>query len=95
MLSDCKFNYFVALLADECDAAGNPQYAALCWLHAAKCQELLKDKQRQMYYLIKAGRKFISIEMSFIRVGCPSVGNENFQACELFQTKTVTNENKE
>ncbi|XP_043592328.1 40-kDa huntingtin-associated protein-like [Bombus pyrosoma] len=67
-------------LAIECEQKELWQYAGLCLLDAARCQETLENIFSELNYLIKAGREFLVADKKDKDIGCPSIGQENTQA---------------
>ncbi|KAK9306887.1 hypothetical protein QLX08_002532 [Tetragonisca angustula] len=69
-----------ATLATECEQKELWQYAGLCLLDAARCQETLENIFSELNFLIKAGREFLVADKKDKDIGCPSMGQENTQA---------------
>ena len=65
----------------ECEQKELWQYAGLCWLSAARCQDTLGNVLTEINFLTKAGRQFIIAEKKNDQIGCSSLGQENLQVC--------------
>lgn len=72
-------HYYLGTLAIECEQKELWQYAGLCLLDAARCQETLENIFSELNYLIKAGREFLVADKKDKDIGCPSIGQENTQ----------------
>lgn len=66
-------------MAIECEQKELWQYAGLCLLAAARCQETLENTFSQLNFLIKAGREFLMADKKDKNIGCSSIGQENIQ----------------
>lgn len=67
-------------MAIECEQKELWQYAGLCLLAAARCQETLENTFSELNFLIKAGREFLMADKKDKNIGCSSIGQENIQA---------------
>ncbi|CAG9774042.1 unnamed protein product [Ceutorhynchus assimilis] len=66
-------------LANKCEAQHLPQYSALSWIAAARCEGTLGNSISENSYLLRAGRQFLNAEREDLDIGCTSA-NENLQA---------------
>jgi len=67
-------------LAVQCEREELPQYAGLCWTAAARCENSLGNASGEAWDLVRAGRQFLTAEISAKDLGCPSPGGEHVQA---------------
>ncbi|KAJ4442952.1 40-kDa huntingtin-associated protein [Periplaneta americana] len=67
-------------LAIQCEREELPQYAGLCWVAAARCESSLGNASGEAWNLVRAGRQFLTAEITSKDLGCPSPGGEHVQA---------------
>ncbi|XP_011306553.1 factor VIII intron 22 protein [Fopius arisanus] len=67
-------------LALNCEQEEAWQYAGLCSTAVARCYHTLGDTESEINNLLRAGRHFLTADKQNWSIGCPSVGQENFQA---------------
>lgn len=77
-------------LATECEQKELWQYAGLCSLAAAICQDTLENTSSKINFLIKAGRAFLAAAKKDADIGCPSIGQENTQAAVRYFAHALT-----
>lgn len=70
---------FSASLATHCEQKELWEYAGLCWLAAAHCQDTLCNIPSELDYLMQAGQQFITAEEKNSKIGVMSLGAENLQ----------------
>lgn len=69
-----------AALAKQCESQDLPQYAALSWIAAARCEGSLGNVVNETSYLLQSARHFMGAEEADVNIGCISVPTENLQA---------------
>lgn len=96
-LKRCKYGFCVTYagkLAVQCEREELPQYAGLCWTAAARCENSLGNASGEAWDLVRAGRQFLTAEISAKDLGCPSPGGEHVQVllmCSLLQKQYILN----
>lgn len=66
-------------MAQQCESEELPQYAALSWIAAARCEGTLGNNVAETSYLLKAARQFLKAEEENSQTDCPSVSTEYLQ----------------
>ncbi|XP_050298047.1 40-kDa huntingtin-associated protein isoform X5 [Anthonomus grandis grandis] len=69
-----------AALGQQCESQELPQYAALSWLAAARCEGTLGNPVSETAYLLRAARQFFKAEQEDFLTGCTCVSTENLEA---------------
>ncbi|XP_015109141.1 factor VIII intron 22 protein [Diachasma alloeum] len=67
-------------LALHCEQEEAWQYAGLCLTSVGRCYHTLGDTESEINNLLRAGRHFLAADKQNWSIGCPSLGQENFQA---------------
>ncbi|XP_050298046.1 40-kDa huntingtin-associated protein isoform X4 [Anthonomus grandis grandis] len=68
-----------AALGQQCESQELPQYAALSWLAAARCEGTLGNPVSETAYLLRAARQFFKAEQEDFLTGCTCVSTENLE----------------
>lgn len=66
-------------MAQQCESEELPQYAALSWIAAARCEGTLGNNVAETSYLLNAARQFLKAEEENSQTDCPSVSTEYLQ----------------
>lgn len=66
-------------MAQQCESEELPQYAALSWIAAARCEGTLGNNVAETSYLLQAARQFLKAEEENSQTDCPSVSTEYLQ----------------
>lgn len=69
-----------ATLGQQCESQDLPQYAALSWTAAARCEGTLGNAVNETSYLLCSARQFLKAEEENVNIGCTSVSTEHLQA---------------
>ncbi|ERL95412.1 hypothetical protein D910_12676 [Dendroctonus ponderosae] len=66
-------------LGHHCESEELPQYAAMSWLAAARCEGSLSHPVSETSLLVRAGRQFLKAGNDDLDIGCISVSSESLQ----------------
>jgi hypothetical protein len=81
--------YYAGKLALQCEREELPQYAGLCWVAAARCESSLGNGSGEAWDVVRAGRQFLTAEISAKDLGCPSPGGEHVQVIWICFTSEI------
>lgn len=81
--------YYAGKLAVQCEREELPQYAGLCWVAAARCESSLGNAPGEAWDVVRAGRQFLTAEISAKDLGCPSPGGEHVQVVKIRFTSEI------
>jgi hypothetical protein len=82
--------YYAGKLAVQCEREELPQYAGLCWVAAARCESSLGNGSGEAWDVVRAGRQFLTAEISAKDLGCPSPGGEHVQVIKMFYVRNTS-----
>lgn len=66
-------------LGHYCESEELPQYAAMNWLAAARCEGSLGHPVSETSLLVRAGRQFLKAGTDDLDIGCISLGSESLE----------------